>query len=225
MSFVATAIIGGAVVGAVASKKAGDTAKQASREANQTVQDKYLQTRADEMPFMEAGRGATTRLSDLLGTSGKTDAAGYGSLTKPFTADDYLANKDPGYQFQLQQGSQAMQNRSAAGSGALSGAALKDLMSFNQEYAKTGYDSAFNRYTTQQNNIFSRLSDIAKLGQNAASQTGAQGVAVGQQQSANTTSAGNAAAAAQANIGNLAAGAGTDIALMKYFKQPSPVQP
>lgn len=214
-----------AAVAAISSKKAADTAKQSAREGNQLVQDKYLQTRADEMPFMEAGKGATTRLSDLLGTSGNKDAEGYGSLTKPFTAEDYLANKDPGYQFQLQQGSQAIQNRSAAGSGALSGPALKDLMSFNQEYAKTGYESAFNRQQTQQNNIFSRLSDIARLGQNAASQTGAQGVAVGQQQSANTTAAGNAAAAAQANMGNIAAQAGTDIALMKYYKPTPPILP
>jgi hypothetical protein len=215
MSAVAAAIIGGAVIAGVASKHASDTAAKSARNANQSLDAKFQQTRTDELPFITGGQSAMGRLGDLAGTSGNTAAEGYGSLTKPFTAEDYLANKDPGYQFQLQQGDQAVQNRNAAGSGSVSGAALKDIASYNQEYAKTGYQSAYDRWTTNMNNTFARLSGIATLGQNAASQTGAQGVAVGQQQSANTTAAGNAAAAAQANMGNLAANAGTDYALYR----------
>lgn len=225
MSFVATAIIGGAVVGAVASKHSADTAAKSARNANQSLDAKFQQTRTDELPFITGGQAAMGRLSDLLGTSGKTDAEGYGSMTKPFTSQDYLNNQDPGYRFQLQQGDQAVQNRNAAGSGSMSGGALKDIASFNQEYAKTGYQAAYDRWTTNLNNTFARLSGVATLGQNAASQTGAQGVAVGQQQSANTTAAGNAAAAAQANMGNLAANAGTDLALMKYYKPTPPILP
>jgi hypothetical protein len=128
--------------------------------------------------------------------------AGYGSLTAAFTPQDYLNNQDPGYQFQLQQGTQALRNASAAGSGALSGAALKDLIGYNQDYAKTGYQSAFDRFNTQNNNIYSRLSGLATLGQASAGNVAAQGTALAGQQSQALQAGGNAAAGAYAGIAN-----------------------
>lgn len=99
----------------------------------------------------------------------------YGSFTQPFDVTQFYNYEDPGYAFRLQQGSQGLQNSAAAGSGALSGAALKDLIGYNQDAASTEYGNAFNRYQTQQGNIFSRLMGIAQLGQNSASNVGAQG--------------------------------------------------
>jgi hypothetical protein len=218
MSFVAVAIGGAAVVGAVASKSAANTAKSAANTANTSLDARYTQTRADELPFIKPGQQATGKLADELGISGNTGTAGYGELTKGFTADDYLANRDPGYQFQLQQGSQAVTNAAGAGSGAVGGAALKDLASFNQNYAKGGYQAAFDRWNTTMSNTYGRLAGVATLGQNAASQTGTQGVAIGTQQAANTTAAGNAGAAATVAAGNLVANAGTDYALYKAIK-------
>ncbi len=218
MSFVATAIVGGAVIGGIASNKASKTAANSAAQANQTLDARYTQTRADELPFIEGGQNAQGKLATYLGTGGDPNDPNYNKLLTPFTADDYLTNKDPGYQFQLQQGSQAVQNAGAAGSGAVSGAALKDLMSFNQNYAKTGYQAAYDRWNTNMNNTFARLSTVATLGQNAAAQTGTQGVAIGMQQAANTTAAGNAGAAADVAFGNLAANAGTDYALYKTIK-------
>lgn len=120
----------------------------------------------------------------------------YGSLLDPFDVEQFYQYQDPGYWFRLQQGTQALQNSAAAGSGALSGAALKDLLNYNQDSASQEYTNAFNRYQTQQGNIFSRLSSIAQLGQNAAAGVGAQGAQL----------AGNAGQALQ-NSGS-AAGAG-----------------
>lgn len=99
----------------------------------------------------------------------------YGSFTQPFDVEQFYKYEDPGYAFRLQQGQQAIQNGAAAGSGALSGAALKDLIGYNQDAASTEYGNAFNRYQTTQGNIFSRLMGIAQLGQNSASNVGAQG--------------------------------------------------
>jgi hypothetical protein len=127
---------------------------------------------------------------------------GYGSLTAAFTPQDYLNNQDPGYQFQLQQGTQALRNASAAGSGALSGAALKDLIGYNQDYAKTGYASAFDRFNTQNNNIYSRLSGLATLGQASAGNVAAQGTALAGQQSQALQAGGNAAGGMYAGIAN-----------------------
>jgi len=102
-----------------------------------------------------------------------------GQLTSNFTPQDFLNNLDPGYQFQLQTGGQAIRNADTPGVGALSGPALKDLMSFNQGMASTGYQNAYNRFQTTNQNIFSRLSGIAGLGQNAAANVGTQGTQLG----------------------------------------------
>lgn len=124
-----------------------------------------------------ANTGPTgTPLSQVAGST-PNFAPGY--LTQQFTPQDFLNNLDPGYQFQLQTGGQAIRNADTPGVGALSGPALKDLISFNQGMAATGYQNAFNRFTTQQNNIFSRLSAIAGLGQNAATQVGTAGTSLG----------------------------------------------
>lgn len=120
----------------------------------------------------------------------------YGSLLDPFDAQHFYEYQDPGYWFRVQQGQQALRNAASAGSGALSGSALKDLLQYNQDMASTEYGNAFNRYQTQQGNIFSRLSDIARLGQSAAAGVG----------SAGTQLAGNAGQALQ-NAGS-AQGAG-----------------
>jgi hypothetical protein len=170
--------IGGAL-GAVGSVIAGHEQAGAQQQAANTQQNMFNQIAGYETPFRQAGVGATNRLSTLLGTGGSPNAPGYGSLTSSFTPQDYLRNQDPGYQFQLQTGGQALRNQDTPGIGALSGAALKDLMGFNQGMAATGYQNAFNRFTTQQNNIFGRLSGLAGMGQNAASNTGTAGTQLG----------------------------------------------
>lgn len=109
--------------------------------------------------------------------------AGYGSLTASFTPQDFLNNQDPGYGFELQQGTQALRNAAGAGSGALSGAALKDLVGYSQGFARTGYNDAFNRFNTQNNNVYSRLSGLATLGQASAGNVAAAGTALAGQQS------------------------------------------
>lgn len=176
---IAAAIAGAGVIGAVGSVVAGGEQASAQKNASQQQMDMFNRIQGNEQPYMTAGAGATGRLTDLLGTSGNTGAAGYGSLTSNFTPQDYLNNQDPGYGFQLQQGGQAVRNADTPGSGALSGGSLKDLMSFNQGLAATGYQNAFNRFQTQQSNIFGRLSGIAGLGQNAASNTGTAGTSLG----------------------------------------------
>lgn len=126
--------------------------------------------------------------------AGQTAGLGYGSLTAPFTTQNWQ-QLSPAYNFQLRQGQQGVQNADAAGQGAMSGSALKDLTDYNQSAANTSFNNAFNQYQTQQGNIFSRLSGIAGLGQSSANNTGQQG----------TTLAGQAAQSAT-NIGTAQAG-------------------
>ena len=202
MSGIATAIAGSAVIGAVASNAASSKASKASKNAAQMQRDQFDIINQQNKPFMDAGYGATTRMQQLLGIGGDPGAEGYGSFSHEFSPDDFLANKDPGYGFELQQGQQALQNSAAGQSGALSGAAIKDLLGYSQGYARTGYNDAFNRYQTQQGNIFSRLSGISQMGQNAAANVGSQGTALAGQAGQALTAGGQAAAAGTMGIGN-----------------------
>ena len=191
-----------AAVGAVGSMTAANDQSNAANHATESQKAMFQQTFDAGAPYRNAGAGATGKLSDLLGTSGNTGAAGYGSLNQPFTGADYLANKDPGYQFQLDQGQKALQNSQAAGGGVLSGAALKDLIGYNQGMASTGYQNAWNRWNAQQTNTVNRLGSLAQLGQASStnSATGASNFANG---IANTiTQGGNAQASGAVGAAN-----------------------
>jgi hypothetical protein len=143
----------------------------------------------------------------------------YGSFAKPFTVEDFYNYADPGYAFQLQQGTQALMNSAAADSGALSGAALKDLLKYNQDYAGTAYNDAFNRYQAQQGNIFSRLSSLATLGQNAAAGVGAQGTNLAGNAGQAISNAGAAYGAGIVGAGNSLNQGLTNYWLLKQFGQ------
>lgn len=133
---------------------------------------------------------------------GDTQDDGYGSLLQPFDVEQFYNYADPGYAFELQQGRQELQNSAAANSGALSGAALKDLLGYSQNFARTGYNDAFNRYQVQQGNIFSRLSDIARLGQSAAAGVGSAGTQLAGNAGQMISNAGGAAGAGLVGAGN-----------------------
>jgi hypothetical protein len=60
----------------------------------------------------------------------------------------------------------SMARRAATGN-RLGGQALKDIALYNQDAASQEYGNAYNRYTTNQNNIYNRLSSLAGTGQTA----------------------------------------------------------
>jgi hypothetical protein len=130
---------------------------------------------------------------------------GYGSLTKQFDTSDWQ-KLSPAYNFNVQQGQQNVLNANASGQGALSGAAQKDLINYNQSAANNSFNDAFNQYQTQQGNIFSRLSGIAQLGQSSANNTGQQGTALAGQAAQSATNIGTAQAAGTVGAANALAG-------------------
>ena len=200
MSWIATAIVGGSVltglIGANAAQSAASTQASAQNEASGIQQGMFNTIVGQEQPFMKAGYGATTSLGQLLGTTTGTPTGTNlpnGYLTQTFNPASFTST--PQYQFQMQQGGQALRNADTPGMGALSGASLKDLMGFNQGLASTYYGNYFNLQQQQQNNIFSRLAQIAGLGQNAASNTGNAGTSLGTGIAQSTAGAGASQAA------------------------------
>jgi hypothetical protein len=157
-----------------------------------------------------------------VSTYGDPNDSTFGDLTKPFDVEQFYKYEDPGYAFRLQQGQQALLNGAAAGSGAVTGAALKDLLGYNQDMASTEYNNAFNRDQTQKGNIFSRLFSIAGLGQNAAAGVGNAGTAASGQAGQAITNAGTAAGSGIVGGANAITNGATNAWLWSQFNSPKP---
>jgi hypothetical protein len=209
-SWVAAAVVGGAVVGGVitadASRSAAHTQADAANRATDLQGQQFQQTQRNLMPYMNTGEAGNTRLAEMLGIGGNPNADGYGSLNQQFQAQPMDFYKDPGYQFQLDQGMHALQNSQAAKDGVLSGAALKDLIGFNQGMANTAYQNYFDRYQAgtmndynrfmgQKDATFNRLASVLGIGENAAAGVGNVGAQTAASM-ANTMTSGAAASAA-----------------------------
>lgn len=207
MSWVAAAVVGGAVIGSVATSraagKAADAQVQAADQANQTQLQMYNQTRADNMPWHDAGVTALNQLA--AGT------APGGEFMHTFDMNDF--HQDPGYQFRLAQGQEALDNAAASRGGLLSGAQLRATTDYNQNFASNEYSNAYNRFNNNESLKFNRLSGVAGTGQTANSLIGQAGTNMADNVSSNQIGAGNARASGYvgaANALNGAIGQGTN---------------
>jgi hypothetical protein len=228
MSAIATAIVGGAVIGGVASAYGSKTAADTQANAQESAQAQQMQMfntiEGQEQPFLQAGQGATSALSSLLGiTPGGAAGLPNGYLTQttgPFSFNPSSVTSSPGYQFAQSQGMQQVANNEAPNVGALSGPALKALTSYStgtaEQYyndyfnqAQSAYNTNFNAQQTQQNNIFDRLSNIAGIGQNAAGNLGNSGATLGTGAAQATAAAGASQAAGTVGAANAIGGAAT----------------
>lgn len=219
-----TAILGAAALGAgssiIGGNKAAKAQQQSARDANAlaaetrdkelALQEKMFEKNVElQQPAIDAGNTARSRLMELLGLSaGGTEN---GSLMRDFSMSDF--ESDPGYQFRMEQGQQALERSAAARGGLLSGAALKDTARFSQGLASQEYQSAFDRFQTNRSNKMNPLLSLAGSAQTASGALGAAGQnyanaagnALGQYSTTagqNIIGAGNARASAYVNTAN-----------------------
>lgn len=173
-----------ALTGDAATQRAIQAQQAATTAANATSKDVYGQQTAALQPYQAAGTQALSQMSDP-------------NLSRSFTMNDFQSS--PGYQFQMDQGNQAIQ-RSAAAKGLLgSTGTMKTMDQYSQGLANQDYQTALGNFKSDQNQRFGQLSSLANVGQNANQQfVGAAGN-YGNQVSNNTVGMGNATAAA--NIG------------------------
>jgi hypothetical protein len=162
------------------------------------------------MPALQARNTALTQLQQLLGIGGDAKASGYGSLNDPFTAGD-LQN-DPGYQFGLNQGNTAIERSAAARGGLYSGATMKALQKYGQDYAGTKFNEAFNRHQATNDSSFNRLASLAGLGQTGSSQIANAGMNAANMAGQYGIQGANAQAAAGMNQANIISNTGNQLA-------------
>jgi hypothetical protein len=160
-------------------------------------QKMYDQNVQRQQPWVQQGTTSLSQLGGLMAPGGQ--------LTQTFKPSDLTT--DPSYQWRLNQGTQNL-NASAAARGMLgSGQNLKDITDYGQGAASQEYGAAFDRYNTNQSNLFNRLSALSSIGQNAASGLGNNGAQVANSMS-NNTMAGTAASANYLTGGANASAAG-----------------
>lgn len=206
----AAGAIGGAVLSSNASKDAASTQADAAKSAAQLQADQaqkaldfqkqeWTQQQANEAPFLKAGQGAVNNLASLANDPNFSKYPG-GPFQAPTLAE---AQQTPGYQFQLEQGTQAINQNAAANGSLLTGNTGTALQKYGQGLADSTYNQdyqrALNTYMTNYGvwnadtaNQFNRLGDLAGIGTSAAANLGAQGTAA-----ANTAANINLTAGAQ----------------------------
>ena len=185
--------IGGALISSSASKSAADVQSNAANRASDANMAMYQQTQGNLSPYMQQGQDANNQLSSDLRD---------GTLGGKFTNADLNAYMAPNYQFQLQQGDQALQNSQAAGDGAMSGSAMKGMINYNQNTAAGAYQNAYQNWMSNQNMNYGQLSGLSSLGENAAAGLGNTGSNYASSNAALMTGAANAQAAGMVGSAN-----------------------
>ena len=189
MSGVITAVAGAAVLGAVVStnntNKAIKAQQQGANSANGLQWNMYQQNREDNQPMLDARNKAMSQLGDMT--------------TNGFQYNQYA---DPGFQFRMQQGQDAINRQTANRGGLLAGSTLGALDQYSQGLGSQEYGNAFNRYQASIGNLMS----IAGLGQNAGAQVGQSGMNAANNMGANTMNAANGQAAGYLANSNMMTG-------------------
>src|SRR5258708_37761878 len=160
MSFVAVAIGGGALIGAIGSNlaagkqaSAAKSAQQLEFQSQQNALDFQKQEFATQQgnlaPWIQQGQGAVSTLGGLQNQA----LAGQGPLA-PWTGQfqaptSAQAAQEPGYKFALEQGTNALTNSAAASGNLLTGNTGEALQRYGQQFGEENYQNVYNRATQQ----------------------------------------------------------------------------
>lgn len=125
----------------------------------------------------------------------------FGILTRQFTGKDLL--NEPGYQFGLSEGNRSIEANANAAGRNYSGATLKALQRYGQDYAGTKFGEAYNRDAAFKGTLFNQLSGVSGTGQAATNQVGQAGQVYANNAGNNMIGAGNVQAANSINQGNI----------------------
>jgi len=182
--------LGGAAIAAHGAGKQADAAMEAAQLQHQDAQDalnfqkqQYADQQKNIAPWLQAGQGAITSLSDMVRNGGFPDWTG------KFTAPtDVTEQNDPGYQFRLAEGQKALERSAAARGNLLTGGTAKAEQRYGQDFASNEYQNVYNRafqqyqqgyneFQQNQSNKFNRYAALAGVGQTAAQTLGQEGQA------------------------------------------------
>lgn len=166
MSVVAAAVIGSAVVGAGSSYLSGKEQSKAAQQGmdaeeriayeNRELQRELAdQQREDFAPWRDVGEQALNQLWS-------------GIQSGAFDVGDIDVTKDPGYQFRMDQGIEALDKSAAARGRLQSGAQAKGISNYAQGLASQEYANAYAREANEKAKQYNMLSGLSSGGQASA---------------------------------------------------------
>lgn len=216
----------GSIAGAIIQNNAANTAAQTSLTgynygtsgAGAGPENNYIAAGQAGLGGMASAQGTEAGLLGLDGPAGTSSVAGYGGSTGvPNTAAGTAFNNylnSTGYNFQLQQGAQAI-NANAASKGLLnSGGNAKALTAYGQNLG----GQYFNNYLSQLGNFNTQAGNAATMGQNSLTTLINAGTQAGSNAAGYQAAGGNAIATgingALGNAANVAS---------NFFTTPTPV--
>lgn len=191
----AAGVVGGALISGNAAGNAADSQAQGTANGIAENARQFDITQANQAQYLAAGKTALGTLASENDTP----------------LDQSKIQMDPGYDFGLKQGQQAIDRKTAAGGGRISGAALKEAAQYGTDYATTGYNAAYSRQNQARTDRLNRLAALAGVGQTATQNVAAHGASTAEADSALMVAAGNNAGAAQIAQGNIWGNAGNQI--------------
>lgn len=168
MSFVSD--IAGGLLGASAAKNAASAERQGAENAqklekvNQTDAQDFQKgvwsgTQTAEQPYQQVGQTSANNLNNLL--------------SKGFTAPTLQdAENTPGYQFQLEQGTRAINQNAAADGTLMSGKTGTALENYGQNLAQTAYQQDYSNALSTYNANYQSLLGGTQTGLSSTSQLG-----------------------------------------------------
>jgi hypothetical protein len=157
----------------------------------------------------QQGGGATSAApaSSAGGVPNPNAALGssaYGSFANPYDPSTFY--QDPGYQFDLSQGLNSIQNQQATTGLALSPAALQAALGYTQGQASNEFNNAYNRSMNTQTTQLNELNALSSGGQIATSGLSTAASNMGAASSSALAGYGNAGAAGAIGQGNAYSG-------------------
>jgi hypothetical protein len=140
--------IGGAFIGANAATQASKAQQRATQQAQGALTSAYQQGVGYQKPAYDIGQQNLSTLNQMV-NQGAYNVGPYDYQMGQAPTDQFNFKTDPGYQFRMQQGSNALNSGAAAAGGQLSGATQKALQRYGQGFASNEYGNAFNRFANQ----------------------------------------------------------------------------
>lgn len=221
MTFAAVAIgVGSVAAGYMASQGAQNAAQTQANAAQYVSKQQLAAGKTASAQDLAQMQGIDSNFSPYLqmGQAGSADLANnMNALTAPFNPTMQQLANTSGYQFQLQQGLESVQNGFTAQGLGVSGAAMKGAAQYANGLASSDWQNYANNYYTGQNNAYNKMMGLTQLGAQAASAEGglnaqltgmANNALLGQVNQASNTQLSGAAALGAGQIGSANAYAG-----------------
>lgn len=166
--------LAGSAIAAHGAGKASDKQAQAAADAG-AVQERIAQKNLDFQKQIYGDQQALAKPYVEAGTEALGKLKNFGEFQIP--GADFM--QDPGYQFRVKQGMQAIERSAAAKGNLLSGGTAKALERYGQDYASGEYNNVYNRRYQQYLDNYNRTANLAGVGATASQNLSGAGSQLG----------------------------------------------